>query len=131
MFSVNYHVLEEQYELPYRHLHHAEIVRVLADVRCTYLEKIGFPLSYFFEQNLFLVVTRVDIQYKREMVAGDYVITVEEPSVLDRRRASVKQRVLNAKNKEVVVAIIEFMSMTAGRAKALDEAFKTSFLQES
>ena len=109
VFFIEKEISEDLFELPYRHIHHAESLRFMEQARCEYMKKIGWPLENFLNQSLFLVVTNVTVQYKREVIEGSYQVTVEEPKMLDAKRLRIKQRILNAKGKDAVVTEVEIM----------------------
>ena len=76
-----------------------------------YLESIGFPDTHFISQDLFLVIARINIAYKRELFEGDIKITCENVSI-NGKELIIHQKVYNPKGKvaveaEVVSAVLD------------------------
>jgi YbgC/YbaW family acyl-CoA thioester hydrolase len=131
MFKIEVEVTEDVFEPPYYHVHHGEMLRYLERSRCEYLSAVGFPLSYFIDQGLLLVVSAIEVKYKREVKEGLHLVTVENPQMLDKRRVVVSQRIINPKGKDAVVAKVEFMCLSSQlkRAIAISTDFEEAFLK--
>ncbi len=128
MFAIEVEITEADLIPPYNHVHHAQALTYLEESRVAFLQHIGFPLDQFLRQGLFLVVTALEARYKRELGAGTYLVTCEEPAV-DRKTASLVQRVINAKGKTAIEGHVSFMCLSseAKRAIALPEDFVAAF----
>ena len=118
VFAIDLEIGDELIIPPYDHVHHAQALRFLEAARAAYLEHIGFPLEVFFAQNLFLVVTAIDVQYKREVGRGAHRATCENPRA-DGKKAAVDQRLLNPKGKTAVAAVVEFMCLSGATRRAV------------
>jgi acyl-CoA thioesterase FadM len=73
----------------YQHVHHADALRLLEHARHRYLESKGLSLAHFLDRGLLLMVSRVDLRYRREVRQGSVVVTVECPAV-DMRDGTTK-----------------------------------------
>ncbi len=126
-------VFEWQREVPesdlnkeYLHIHHARSLVYLEEGRCEYLKRIGFPLTALMARGLFLVVSKIEVQYLREVRNGAYVITCEEPAV-EGKRAALRQRLVNDRSKVCLDAIIEFAMIDGRTRRAV--VFPDAFVQ--
>jgi YbgC/YbaW family acyl-CoA thioester hydrolase len=128
MFEIQCDVLPEQVGPPYNHVHHATLIRFFETARVRYLEQIGFPNEGFHAQQLFLVITAIDVKYKREVVPGKITITCENPRI-DAKTVVVEQRIINSKGKVAVEAVVEsqFLSGVTKRAVKPPEDFARLF----
>lgn len=107
MFSIKIEIPPSDLESGYNHVNHARTLNYLEHARLQYLEQIGYPNSQLISEELFLVIVKIEIRYKREIFAGAYDMTVEDVRV-ENKSLYMHQRVLNEKNKECVVADYEF-----------------------
>lgn len=117
-FSIPVTISDDLIIPPYEHVHHAQALRFLEEARVEFLRRLGFPLEVFFNQGLFLVVTAIDVQYKREIGRGEYRATCENPQV-EGKCATVDQRILNAKGKNAVEAVVAFMCLSGSSRRAV------------
>ena len=94
-----------------------------------FLHSIGTSLNEIIASGLFLVLTEINIRYRRELVPGPIVITFEERSS-DRRLLSSRQRILVDGDLTAVEAEINmvFMSGTTKRAVLPPPAFARGYL---
>ena len=124
MFKLQYPILSAIVDNPYKHVHHADVVRILEAGREAFLAYIGFPLEALLQQQLLLVVTRVDVRYLREVLSGTVTVTCEDPE-LSKKEVIVKQRIINQKGKTAVEASIHsaFVSAALKRAVPPPDAF--------
>lgn len=119
MFSITWEVGSPDIEPVYNHVHHAHSIRLMEEARRRYLEALGCPLESFIEQGLFLVITNIEVSYRREVLRGPVTITVEEPRI-SGRRVSVSQRIINARGKDAVLAAVHFAFMSGETKRAVE-----------
>ena len=129
MFSIDIEITKDLFELPYNHIHHGDMLRLLERCRAEYIKEVGFPLEWFLSQRLYLVISGITVEYKREVVEGVYTITAENARV-NGRVASLHQRIINHKGKDATVADVDIMllSRDKGRAIPLHGDFVDAFL---
>lgn len=107
MFEVTLEIPESDLELGYNHVNHAKTLLFLERARILYLEHIGYPNDRLISEGLFLVIARIDVQYKREIFSGKYSMTVEDARIVGKALL-MRQRVLNDRGKECVSADFDF-----------------------
>lgn len=76
----------------YQHVHHADALRILEQARHRFLESHGVSLARFLERGLLLMVSQVELRYRRELRQGAVLVTVESPSSEMRERAPKGRR---------------------------------------
>ena len=118
MFGIETEIGAELLEAPYNHVHHARALYCLERARVAFLEHIGCPLQSLLDQQLFLVVTSLSVTYKRELVAGKYQVTCSNPTG-GRKTLSLEQKILNAKSKPAVEAVVELMCLCGSTRRAV------------
>lgn len=130
MFQIEYEVGQSDIVERYEHVHHAHCLRLLELARLRYLEAIGFPNEALMDRGLFLVIASISIQYKREILRGSVTLTCEEPR-LDGKLIVLKQRVINAKGKDAVLAEVAsvFMSSETKRGIHPPADFAAAFIK--
>ena len=130
MYSINFDVPDEWIEPIYDHVHHGRYFLALERARLGLLEHIGFPNDALLAQGKALVITRVDVAYKREVKRGAITVTCEEPTI-EGRTIVVRQRILNERGKTAAEGMIEsvFMDMSSRRGMDIPEDFRAAFLR--
>lgn len=130
MFEIDYDVGDSDLVERYDHVHHAHCLRLLELARLRYLEAIGFPNDALMDKGLFLVITSITIDYKREILRGPHRITCEEP-LLDGKAVILRQRVINGRGKDAVTATVSSMFMSAETRRAIQtpDDFAAAFLR--
>ena len=90
---------------PYRHVNHAVYITWFEAARTEALEDADLGLDSLQDEGFLLVVTSIEVKYRRPAVAGDECVV--ETSVVEVRRASTiwRQRVLRG-DEELVTADI-------------------------
>ncbi len=128
MFQIAYKIQMEELQEQYRHVHHAKALCLLEMARLRFLEEIGHPNESLIESQLFLVVTRVDVQYKRELFAEEVIISCENP-IIDGRNLSLDQVIYKENGKPAVLARVYFMCMDGATKRGIrpPEAFEKAF----
>ena len=124
MFSIELLVGEDLVHHSYDHVHHARILDLLEQARGALLASIGFPNEQLMAQGKVIVVTRIDVSYRREVKAGPITVTCEDPHYTNRT-ISVTQRILNNAGKLAVEGHVDmmFMDMVARRGREAPEDF--------
>jgi thioesterase-3 len=102
----------------YAHVHHARIVRFLEEGRTRFLESLGFTLEHFMTRQLLIVVSKLSVQYRRELTAGPIAVTSERPFVRGRK-VTLGQRILLPDGKEAVRAEVELMFVCGKTRRAV------------
>jgi YbgC/YbaW family acyl-CoA thioester hydrolase len=115
MFSIKIDVAPAQIEPLYNHVHHAQALRYLELGRLAYLESIGLPNNSLIAKHLFLVITEISVNYKRELTGGEITVTCENPRI-DEKRIVLDQKILNPKGKVAVEGTI-VSQMLSGETK--------------
>lgn len=124
MFSIEIEVTDSLIETRYKHVHHADSLRFLETARVELLKQLGCPLDSYLQRDLFLVISRVAVEYKREVRAGIVKATCERLMVNDKI-VQISQKLFNEKGKLAVEANVEsqFLSRKTGRAVEVPEDF--------
>ena len=128
MFEIECEVGQDLVSSAYRHVHHAALLRFLETARSRFHEEIGFPNEAFLAKQLFVVISGLKVAYKREVTAGKIRVTCEAPRI-EGRLVIVDQRILNARGKVAVEAVVElqFLSGATRRAVPPPEDFARAF----
>ena len=131
-FKKNYHITDEHLDPDYKHVHHATIVKLLEKARVDFLDYINQPLDSFIKNNLFIVLSNINVEFLRELVAGDVVITCENITIKSRQ-ILIKQRILDQHDKEIVNAMIDLriISRELGRSITIPKELKEAMLVDS
>ena len=129
MFLLPFQISQSLVDNDYRHVHHADSLKLLEECRLRYLDHIGFPNSELIAQGLYLVISELSVQYKRELFAERIEISCENP----RRESKIlylQQRVFKASGKVAITAHFQFhcLSSELKRAVAAPEQFIEAFL---
>ncbi|MCB0354072.1 MAG: acyl-CoA thioesterase [Bdellovibrionales bacterium] len=117
-FELERSITQAELTAGYNHLHHADTLRLLEEGRVWFLEEIGFPLQGLLEQGLFLVITQISVQYRRELFAEPVRISCFEPRV-EGTRLSLRQEIVKAPKRRAIVAEIEFCCMDSESKRAI------------
>lgn len=132
MFSIELVVEGDLIEPVYDHVHHGKCFFLLEKARCAYLQAIGFPNDRLMHEGKVLVITRVDVAYKREVKAGPILVTCEDIRY-DDRTIRMRQRIVNARGKTAVEGEVHsmFMDSTSRRGIEAPDDFVAAMLKES
>lgn len=128
IFSLDLRIPAEMLQSRYVHLHHAQALNFLEKGRIGLLESIGQPIDRLLEAGIGLVITRIDIQYRRELRSEAITVTCDEGAIEDRS-LRISQRILNSKGKEAVVATVwsAVMSLETRRGLEVPPELRTAF----
>lgn len=124
-FSVPVEILDKEYN----HLHHAESIKFLEKGRLKYIEERGIPNSYFIKQDLFLVLTKIDLVFLREVKAGEIKVCCFNPRIFNKD-IILEQELYNERGKKALTATVylQFMSGKTKRGVLPGEDFKSRFI---
>ncbi|WP_035053022.1 acyl-CoA thioesterase [Andreprevotia chitinilytica] len=85
----------------YGHVNNARYLEFLEEARWNLLEERG-DISWFMQQQLALVVSRIDIRYKRPATMGDVIVIETRLDRIEERTGVIVQRIVRADNGKVV-----------------------------
>ena len=128
MFEISYIVGAKDLEAIYLHVNHARALTLLETARLELLKKLGHPSESLIERDVFPVISRIDVTYKREILAGPVRVTCEEGRI-DFKTMYLTQRIINERGKDLVFAKVEsmFMQGATKRGVVVPEALTQSF----
>jgi acyl-CoA thioesterase FadM len=129
MFSITISIDEEWIAPVYDHVHHGRCLSLLEQARAAFIAELGFPNEELLQQGKVIVVTRVDMAYKREVKRGEVQATCDGVEFEDRV-LRIRQRIVNNRGKTAVEGIVElmFMDMTTRRGMDIPEEFLQALL---
>lgn len=124
MFSIKVSVGDSEIERVYKHVHHATTLIFLERARLAFLESLGCPSDWFIAQDLYPVVAKISVAYKRELFKEELQIECAA-SRIEGKILVLDQRIINSRGKEAVSAVVEcaFMQGATKRAALPPEAF--------
>ena len=111
------------YEQPYDHVHHSNIIRLLEASRNRFLEDHGESFQKWYDLGIAMVISSISVHYLREIREGNYRVRVAVTRFTDSV-CEFAQEIVNSKNKIAVRATVEvaFMSLQQRRGvKSPDE----------
>ncbi|WP_148714592.1 acyl-CoA thioesterase [Chitinolyticbacter meiyuanensis] len=85
----------------YGHVNNARYLEFLEEARWEWMEIAG-QLEWFMQERLALVVSRIDIRYKRPATMGDELVIETWMSEIGERHGVVAQRIVRADNGKLV-----------------------------
>lgn len=93
--------------------------------RLAFLSHIGAPNEALIEEGIFPVITRIDVEYLRELKGDSVTVTCEE--VMTKGKALyMKQRIINSKEKTCVEALVVSMFLSGETKRAVSIPAKVS-----
>ena len=127
-FEVDYEIKDSELEQRYKHVHHASSLCFLELCRLRLMEHIGFPNEKLLSDGLFIVITNIDVTYKRELFAEKVKLVACEPNS-EGKLISLRQQIEKENGKLAVDARIRMACMDgeSKRAIAPPEDFLTAF----
>jgi len=128
MYSILHTVKVDDLDPLYRHIHHAESLKLLEKARLSLLSAVGYSAESLIERGLFPVIASIDVRYLREVTAGTFTVTCERFAVKNRSLL-IFQKLVNDKGKSAVQATVTSMlfSKQTGRAVAPEPQFAKLF----
>lgn len=129
MYSLEIEISDSDLEQPYNHVHHAQGLRYLEQGRLAYLESRGLDYDAYLASGLFLVVTGINVRYKRELLPGKFTVTCENPKI-EGKVVSLAQRILNERGKVCIQGELEFQFLSAAARRSVEppEEFLKQFV---
>lgn len=123
-FTFSRTVSSEELQATYAHVHHAKALCFLEEARYQFLEAIGFPFCRALEGGLLIVLTHLEVAYRREITAGDITITCGEPRI-EGKLLTLRQQIFNHRKKLAVEGQVTlcFMEQSTRRGVGLPEDF--------
>lgn len=118
LFELNLEIKEVDLQAPYMHIHHADSLKLLEKARLDYIASIGFSSKSFFEKNLFLVISDIEITYKREIKAGKIRVTCDDV-VIDEKKITILQSIYNERGKHAISAKVTTKIMDGKTKRAV------------
>ncbi|MCP3937077.1 MAG: acyl-CoA thioesterase [Actinomycetia bacterium] len=88
---------------PYRHVNHAVYVSWLEAGRVEALEDVGMGLDLLQRDGIQVVITSIEVRFKKPAVAGDVVTIETEVASVRRASSQWRQRVMRG-DEELIVA---------------------------
>lgn len=126
MFSIKV-VIDDGWIAPvYEHVHHGTCLSLLEQSRAAFVAAIGFPNEELLRQGKVIVVTRVDMSYKREVKRGEVLATCDSVAC-EGRTIRIHQRVINNRGKAAIEGVVELMFMDIETRRGMD--IPADFLQ--
>lgn len=130
MHSTQYEIKTGDLDPLYKHVHHAQILRLFERARIEMLEAIGCSYDSLMAEGFFLVLTSLKVDFKRELKAGLHTFVCRNGRV-GKSRVMLDQQIFNSRGKLVVSALVElgFMSPLTRRAVGSPQRFLSCFKQ--
>ncbi|MEM7326028.1 MAG: thioesterase family protein [Actinomycetota bacterium] len=98
---------------PYGHVNHSVYVTYFEVGRTYALEACGIPLELMAERGYQMVVTHIDVRFKRAAAAGEQLIVETEIAEMRRASGTWRQRILRSRGGTDGVADDEEVLVTA------------------
>ena len=120
VFYMNHLVTPQDVVSEYNHVHHAQIVSIFEKGRLALLEHIKCPQDGLVSEGYFLVVSRIEVQFLREIILGEYLVTCEDIRT-EGKRLDLKQRIVSqARGKDMARADVTLMVVRRGVGRSVD-----------
>ncbi len=94
----NYHIDS------YGHVNNAQYLILLEEARTQFMENAGCPLEGFIDKGMHIIVTEIDIKYKKPAVLGDYLEVYIWLPVMRKAKLTFQQEIRRAKSGEVIAS---------------------------
>lgn len=86
----------------YGHVNNATYLNYLEYARMEFLEERGFTLQQLMERGVYVVVVRIDIQYKRPSFPGDELEIITVPKEYRNTSGTFEQKIIQVKTGELI-----------------------------
>ena len=103
----------------FKHLHHADILRLLEQCRYAKMEVRGAANESFLRRGELLVLSRIDVRFLREVTPGRIRISCG-PFTTSGKFIRCKQKILNSMGKSAVEAEVEQVFMSAVTKRGIE-----------
>ncbi len=120
MFEVQLQINEGMLDTEYQHLHHADALKLLEKGRLEFLNSIGLPQSELLASDCFLVLSRCDVQFLRELKAEEVRCTVEVSEIMEGSGFILEQQLIKAPKRLAVAADIHLVAMSGKRRRRME-----------
>ena len=132
MFSITVEIGDDLVAPIYNHVHHGKCFFLLERARVGLLEAIGFPNEQLLREGKVLVITQVNVAYRREVKAGVVTVTCDSVRYEDRV-IRIHQRIINSRGKTAVEGEVSsmFMDMNSRRGMDAPQDFLAALLKAS
>lgn len=109
----------------YQHVHHAESLKYLEAGRVSFLERVGSSMESLISKGLYPVVRAINVQYLREVKAGEVLVKTSISEVTDRS-VVFDQELFNERGKLAIEAsvVCMFLNKELGRAGEVPLTFR-------
>lgn len=94
----NYHIDS------YGHVNNAQYLTLLEEARTRFMEDIGSPLEGFIGKGIYILVTGIDIKFKKPAVLGDQLEISVWMTHVQRTKVVFRQEIRRAGSSELVAA---------------------------
>ncbi|WKZ57018.1 MAG: thioesterase family protein [Bdellovibrionota bacterium] len=123
-FQLTREITAEELQSTYQHVHHAKAICILEEGRYGFLDEIGYPFQGALDAGYLIVLTRLEVEYQREITAGSLVVTCGNPRVKGKL-LRLHQQIFNHRGKLAVSADVElcFMAQSTRRGAPIPERF--------
>lgn len=118
MFVLPVQVQKSEIERIYLHVHHATTLIFLERARLKFLESLGHPSDWFIARDIYPVVAKISVAYKRELFEEELQVTCENPR-FEGKILIIEQRILNSKGKEAIFASVDCAFMQGATKRAV------------
>ncbi len=118
IFEYKQELQDQDLDGTYEHLHHAGALRLLEAARLRLMEVIGCSQEQLISLGILPVITRIHIDYKREVCKGSTVTTCEAAELTEKSMI-LSQKIFNSRGKEAVSAQVWSMFMSAQSRRAV------------
>lgn len=119
MFSIPIQVDASWITPVYEHVHHGRMLSLFEEARLALVESVGFPNEQLMRAGKVLVVTGVNVAYKREVRRGSVQVTCDSV-VIDGRTIRLGQSIINERGKVAVAAQVSLMFMDNATRRGIE-----------
>jgi acyl-CoA thioester hydrolase len=103
----------------YQHVHHAESLKFLEAGRVSFLERVGSSMESLISSGLYPVVRAINVQYLREVKAGEVLVKTSISEVTDRS-VVFAQELFNERGKLAIEASVVCMFLNKELKRAVE-----------
>jgi len=119
MFSITVELGDTWIDPIYHHLHHARCFFLLEQARTAFLKALGVPNDRLLDEGKVFVITKVEVEFKREVKRGSVAVTCDRVEV-GGRTVTFFQRIVNEREKTAVEGQIHLVCMSAETRRGID-----------
>ena len=130
MYQEKIVIRTEELEKPYSHVHHADTLKYFEKAREGLIVSAGLTLEELYQKDLFPVIRSISVDYLREVVMGNYIVTCSDLQ-FKGRSFYLLQEVVDVNGKCRVRANVQmmFLSQAIKRAVKLPEDLLLAILK--